>query len=258
MSVKVMTIAWGIEGLDPTQKLVLLKLADNANETDYVAFPSISTIAKQAGCSTRTVQRHLANLEQRGLIRRKNQFAGNGRQKVNLYYVLHPDLVGCQNDTPDTHVTPEGDTHDTPITLNRHIEPSTISSDRFDEFWDCFADKRGKEAARRVWKRKRLDNIADEVINGAKQYVKTRGTDRKYWKQAQGWLNDGRWADEPDVQQTSKPLKPERYTVFVEAGTPEWSAWREHDETLKPIQSSAGYGRWLPSKLPPNQQESVA
>jgi len=251
-----MTIAWQIEGLDPTQKLVLLKLADNANETDYVAFPSISTIAKQAGCSPRTVQRHLANLEQKGLIRRKNQYAGNGRQKVNLYYVLHPDLVGCQIDTPDTHDTLEGDTHDAPITLNRHKEPSNISV-RFEQFWNCFADKRGKDAALRVWKRKRLDTIADEVIAGAKQYVKTRGTDRKFWKQAQGWLNDGRWSDEPD-QPVSKPVATERQTIFVEAGSPEWAAWRAHDETLKPIQSSAGYGRWLPSKLPPSTSSEAA
>jgi hypothetical protein len=126
---------------------------------------------------------------------------------------------------------------------------------RFDEFWDCFADKRGKEAARRVWNWKKLDDIADQVINGARRYVASRGSDRKFWKQAQGWLNDGRWEDEPD-QPISKPVPPDRKTVFVEAGTPEWSAWRAHDETIKPIQSQHGYGRWLPSKLPPQHSEA--
>jgi len=76
-------------------------------------------------------------------------------------------------------------------------EENTLGKvDRFQDFWDAFADKRGKDGAERVWKRRKLDEIADYVIEGASQYAATRGTERKYWKQAQGWLNDGRWQDD--------------------------------------------------------------
>jgi hypothetical protein len=68
--------------------------------------------------------------------------------------------------------------------------------DRFDEFWEAFADKRGKEAALKTWNRKKLNLIADDVIAGAIKYSAIRGADRKFWKQAQGWLNDGRWEDD--------------------------------------------------------------
>jgi uncharacterized protein YdaU (DUF1376 family) len=82
---------------------------------------------------------------------------------------------------------------------NTESEPDnkkdTKKVSRFQEFWDAFSDKRGRDGAERVWNRKHLDNVADEVIYGAKAYVKSRGDDRKYWKQAQGWLNDGRWKD---------------------------------------------------------------
>lgn len=127
----------------------------------------------------------------------------------------------------------------------------------FVRFWDAFADKRCKDAALKVWKSRKLESIADEVVAGAERYAATRGPDRQFWKMPQGWLNAGRWADEPD-QPASKPIPPERQTVFVEAGTPEWAAWRAHDETIKPIQSQHGYGRWLPSKLPPKILSEVA
>lgn len=148
----------------------------------------------------------------------------------------------CNGDVTVTVTAQETDTE----TENRYS--------RFDEFWETFADKRGKDAALRVWKRKKLDNIAGQVIAGAGRYAANRGPDRKFWKLAQGWLNDGRWADEQDTP-SSKPIAPERQTVFVEVGTPDWAAWRAHDETIKPIQSQYGYGRWLPSKLPRSTSE---
>ena len=72
-------------------------------------------------------------------------------------------------------------------------------TDRFAEFWDAFADKRGRQGAERVWKRKKLNQRANDVIEGAKRYALTRGDNKQYWKQAQGWLNDGRWEDDYDV-----------------------------------------------------------
>lgn len=82
---------------------------------------------------------------------------------------------------------------------------SEKQEDRFQEFWDIFADKRGREAAEKTWRRKRLNKKADEVIEGARKYVKARGPDKKYWKQAQGWLNDGRWEDEIVTNDRSPP-----------------------------------------------------
>lgn len=74
---------------------------------------------------------------------------------------------------------------------------SSSVDERFNDFWVAFADSRGKAGAERVWKRIKPDEqLAEKIIAGARRYVKARGTDGKYWKQAQGWLNDRRWEDE--------------------------------------------------------------
>jgi uncharacterized protein YdaU (DUF1376 family) len=109
---------------------------------------------------------------------------------------------GGNGDADALRTESEGNAKHKPITNNQETitkeEPTDESSiSRFSEFWDIFADKRGKDGALRVWKRKKLDKMADEVIDGARLYASTRGDDRRYWKQAQGWLNDGRWKDKP-------------------------------------------------------------
>lgn len=87
------------------------------------------------------------------------------------------------------------DANQEPITKNK--KNSSSNDERFNEFWDAFSNKRGKGGAERAWKRINPDNqLAEQIIAGAKRYVKARGTDSKYWKQAQGWLNDRRWEDE--------------------------------------------------------------
>ena len=67
---------------------------------------------------------------------------------------------------------------------------------RFDEFWDSFADKRGRRPAEKVWIRDKLDTKADEVIAGAVKYAAFRQTSTAQPKMAQGWLNDERWKDD--------------------------------------------------------------
>jgi hypothetical protein len=69
MSVQATSWAWkAAHGLDPTCKLVLLWLADCANQNGEWAFPSVATLASQAEISERSVKRHLQTLRDRGLI----------------------------------------------------------------------------------------------------------------------------------------------------------------------------------------------
>lgn len=83
MSIKAMNWAWGI-GLPPAVKLVLLKLADRAND-DLECWAGQSSIAEHCSMSERSVMRHIDTLERAGIIkveRRKDEF---GRQATNLY-----------------------------------------------------------------------------------------------------------------------------------------------------------------------------
>ena len=74
----------------------------------------------------------------------------------------------------------------------------------FARFWDTFADKRGKEPAKRAWSKIKgmTPDLVELIIAGAGRYAAGRaaivergGTP----KMAQGWLTDRRWEDEAVV-----------------------------------------------------------
>ena len=68
------------------EKAVLLTLADHADKDTLECFPHQETLAEEAGCSRRTVQRALEKLRERGLIDWR-------RGKDRLYFRLLITLV---------------------------------------------------------------------------------------------------------------------------------------------------------------------
>lgn len=56
-------------------------------EDHEACFVRLSYIAKQIGCSKRTVQRQLDKLLMRGIISKKHRFSSRGRQRSNVYYI---------------------------------------------------------------------------------------------------------------------------------------------------------------------------
>lgn len=126
-----MTAVWTV-ALCHTDKIVLLALADNAND-EGVCWPSVPTLITKCGMSERSVQRVVTKLCESGHV---TVHVRSGRSN---YYTVHPR----QDDTP-ARVTPrhvgthprQGDTP-TPVTLAPTpvtlapitiIEPSVESS----------------------------------------------------------------------------------------------------------------------------------
>jgi len=64
-------------------RLVAIALADHVGE-DYDCWPSITTLARRTGLSTRIVRTHIAELEIEGVISKETQYRDN-RQTSNLY-----------------------------------------------------------------------------------------------------------------------------------------------------------------------------
>lgn len=100
-------------------------------------------------------------------------------------------LIQEATDFDDKKLLTEGQSN-VPI---QHSNNNISANSRFEEFWNVFSHKKGRAEAIKVWKRKKLDKIADQVISGARAYVRARGNDPQYWKHAQGWLNGERWND---------------------------------------------------------------
>ena len=77
MSVKLMTIVWEeLLELDSTHTLVLLAVADNAND-EGACWPSIATLARKTRLHERTVQRALKTLEDAGHLSRFDKPGGS-------------------------------------------------------------------------------------------------------------------------------------------------------------------------------------
>lgn len=102
MSMMLMTQAMAAKVGNATRKLVLIKLADNANDKG-VCWPSLSTIAHLCETSRKTVQRHLKQLEADNFIKVKHRRKGN-EPTSSLYFLLPanwPPMPPRQKDDDD-------------------------------------------------------------------------------------------------------------------------------------------------------------
>jgi len=107
MSVHTLSRVWAHSKSVGSQRLVLLAIADWAND-DGEAYPAISSIAKKAAVSERTVQYCIRELAAAGELQIEE---GNGRNHTHLYRVqiLHPaDTAPPQSTAERVQDTAEG------------------------------------------------------------------------------------------------------------------------------------------------------
>jgi hypothetical protein len=97
MSIRAMVWAFGVQCPSPFAKLVLLKLADHANEDGWECWPAQGRIAADCGIPRETVNRQVKALAEAGLIRVEQRTNGTGKLS-NRYFLLcdaasHPDVI---------------------------------------------------------------------------------------------------------------------------------------------------------------------
>jgi len=71
--------------ITPVQLNVLVQLAEHWWEADKDPFPAKDRIATRMGKSPRQIQRYIAQLEKRGLVKRIKRFLGRKAQTSNAY-----------------------------------------------------------------------------------------------------------------------------------------------------------------------------
>ncbi|MGM0512967.1 MAG: helix-turn-helix domain-containing protein [Pseudomonadota bacterium] len=86
MSMNLMAQAMSIKVGNPLRKLVLIKLADNANDQGE-CWPSVPYIAEQCEVSERSVQNHIQQLVKDGFVRVEIRKAENGLNRSNIYHI---------------------------------------------------------------------------------------------------------------------------------------------------------------------------
>jgi hypothetical protein len=84
MSIHAYAWAWA-QQLDPSEKLLLLAIADHLNSETNRAFPSVRRLMKFTGLSERHVRRCLGSLESADYIEKADAYNDAGRQISNTY-----------------------------------------------------------------------------------------------------------------------------------------------------------------------------
>jgi hypothetical protein len=116
VTVYAMTWAWEQDTGSPSERLVLLALADNAagpdTEEPGKCWPSVALLAERTRLSTRQVERHLAALADRGVIvKLKRRRRPDGSLSVWEYLVPYHTTPASGRESATRH--PRSSLHDT-------------------------------------------------------------------------------------------------------------------------------------------------
>jgi len=84
MSIDAINFAWNIQGVSRSERLLLLSLADHANEQD-LCWPSVKRLAEKALMSERLVQITLRKLEAKNILATDPM---RGPKGTNMYYLV--------------------------------------------------------------------------------------------------------------------------------------------------------------------------
>lgn len=98
MSIKVMSLVWDTP-LDTSTLVVLMALADHANEAGASSYPGNNRLAHKTSMSVRMVQKNLKHLEEHGLIRRA-KYAKGGRGMAVEWEINVPLLQTMNQSSP--------------------------------------------------------------------------------------------------------------------------------------------------------------
>ena len=130
MSMRLMVEVFHTEVGNPMHKLVLLKLADNANDNGE-CYPSYHHIAKECEISKSTAMRAVDALCEKGLLIKQPRYLIGGKEQTsNFYVIVLPSLQGSVTVTPgvvsERH---QGSVTVTPgVVSERHPNQSYITS----------------------------------------------------------------------------------------------------------------------------------
>ena len=202
MSMELMVKAMKAKLGSPIKKLVLIKLADNANDKGE-CWPSYQHIADHCEVDKRTVMRHVKSLENSGYVRITHRKGVKGNSSNIFTLVIPSDIVS----PPSVTMSPPSDRVSLPLSdpmsprtshsLEPVNEPVNESND-FDLFWDMYGKKVGLEKCKAKFSKLTKTEIA-ELLKSLPAYISST-PDKQYRKNPITWINGKCWNDEIILQ----------------------------------------------------------
>lgn len=242
----VMMHDWLIEGdlSDKALRVYMVLARHGQNPTN--CFPSINRIATKLKCSGRTVQRCIDELVQYGAVKRESRYDGSGSQRSNGYLIwagfTPPTPAGSHFEAPNpmtsvsppprhpchappdmyvTHkenqLTKTSEQENTRVDSRENAQQPLIEVDGltpaasptigFDEFWERYPRKVGKEAARKAWtKLVKAKTDPQTIMDRLDIWLEFWDVPRQgvqYVKHPQGWMNSGLYLDDPRIERVA-------------------------------------------------------
>lgn len=241
MSIKIMSAVWDEPDTKGSERLVLLALADNANDEGF-CWPSLETIARKCNISRRFVVRLLDSLEERGLVERERRTL-KGMYTSTMYRVIVHKVVKPSSPhgtpavvTPSTlpcepqYTTPSEAEFTTVVNpsslkppINHQLEPPSNSGAAPKYLTDPAAERIYQEvtgnmafpASSRETDIDRIRKVYMRYGDGTTEYLKpywAEWRDRDYSKANTSWLD---WATSGDVPKRKNPKRKEEKFIDV-------------------------------------------
>lgn len=186
-----------------SEKLILIALCDRHNDETGFAYPSINWLCEFSSLNRKTVISALDRLEDCGLIADSGRRVGSTKQ-VKVYTIN----VGkeSQNRNSSENGREEYRKRDTePVSnLSSEAKASSESSkpSEFDDFWKLYPHKKAKGAARKAYLKARKAVDHGTLVRAVDTQVGWGvWANSEFSPHAATWLNNERWADEPDSNQ---------------------------------------------------------
>lgn len=212
MSVRLMSIVWDLD-LPPGEKLVLLALADQANDEGRQCWPAVMTIARKSGQGERTVRRALKDLEAKGHLTRHHS------DGATTQYHVHPGHSGTPAKSaplPKATRTPAKSAPKTPRTTNTSEAKASSVGDKRERATrlrqDWVPDQLPVKVAALVaqWPPGRLDRELDQF----RDYWSSRQRDAARLDWDKTWHNRIRDQHDRIVRENRNVAQPKRYERY--------------------------------------------
>jgi len=148
VSIRIMSSVWTLE-LHDSQKLVLLALADSANDEGH-CWPSMVSLSRKCSKSDRTIQRVIKELEALGHLTRKEVVGKGCNYHIHPRHDVTPETMSPRNDdakpptpfrgTPETVSDKPSYNHQEP-SIDKPPEDERLTIQDIFEGWNDFAAK---------------------------------------------------------------------------------------------------------------------
>ena len=237
MSVDAYSFVWKLSKsqVTPFEKLLLLSIADRCGESGE-CWPSLARLEKDTGICRRALINLRNKVIKKGILRFTGEYRGRRKQIPVMQLMVNEwregtinideendQCIPCTGEKSNEVYQCTGCTSHQCIscTLNlKDKEPKRkdiYNSDAFEEFWNLYPKKKGKEPCKAKFKSKRYDKIAyDLIIPQLKEQIAhdAQWQDHTFIPNPLTYLNRKLWEDEVTLP------KNKTQTVSVETKTP--------------------------------------